>query len=174
MNGLNRALAALVLLAAVLTGWVAMRGGPDDLPPSVSDTGYQAGTIDGERSPAVAAALAAVPKALSYDYRSLDEGLDRAVATMAPEFADEFRTTFDRTVREMAVSTKAVTEAVVRGAGLVRTDDTSASVLVYVDQSPADGPKARPDTPLQVTQSRVVVELERSGDEWLVTSITPV
>jgi len=175
MNSLNRALVVLVLLAAALTGWVATHSGPEDIRPAVADDGaYEPGTIDGERSPAVVAALDAVPKALSYDYRTLDEGLDRAVAAMSPEFAEEFRATFDRAVRDMAVSTKAVTTAVARGAGLVSSDDSAAAVLLYVDQSLADGRKKHSDAPAQVSQSRVVVELKRIDDDWLVSSITPL
>lgn len=169
------ALAVLVLLAAALTWWVATRSGPDDDRPDVTGAGvYQVGTIDGETSPAVAAAVSAVHKALSYDYRTLDVGLGRAVAAMSPEFAEEFSTTFDRAVRKMAISTKAVTAAVVRGAGLVTSDDSKATVLVYVDQSLAAGRKTSSGASAQVSQSRVVVELERSGNDWLVTSITPL
>ena len=86
---------------------------PASTRPAVGADGrYRVGTLP-DRD-AVRAAVTALPLALSYDYRAPERTLAAATSTMTPDFADEFRATFDATVRPLAVKEKAVTQAKVR------------------------------------------------------------
>lgn len=169
------ALAVLVVAAAVLTGWLASRPEPGVVKPAVQKDGsYTVGTIAGEADQAVQSAVDVLPAALSFDFRSLDESLSSATAGMTESFAEEFSATFDKTARPMAEDKSAVTNTLVRGAGLVRLDGERAVCLVYVDQVlvSSDTAKNKP-LPVQVSQNRVTVDLVRVDGDWKVDGITP-
>jgi hypothetical protein len=168
-------LVVLVVAAAALTWWVATRPAAEAVEPAVQQDGsYTVGTIPGDGHEAVEAAVAALPIVLSYDFRTLDEGLDSAAGQMTDSFAGEFCDTFDKTVRAMATSKKAVTNASVRGAGVVRADNDKAVVLAYVDQVLVSGKQAKgANAPVKVSQSRVLVELRRDDGDWRIDAINP-
>lgn len=170
------ALAALVVAAALLTGWLALRPGPDDVRPEVdADGGYRAGTLpEDEQRAAVQAAAEALPAALSYDYRTLDDGLARATGSMTDSFGEEYRKTFDATTRAMATDKKAVTSALVRGAGVVEARDDRVLCLVFVDQMlVSSATTKRPGAPVSVSGSRVLVEMRDVDGTWKIDSIDP-
>lgn len=174
MRRLNQILVVLVVVAAGALGWLVSRPEPEELRPEVRDDGsYQVGSLpDGQE--AVRTAADTIEVALTYDYRSLDEGLDRATERMTEPFAGEFRTTFRQTAATMAVEKKGITQALVRGAGLVELHGDRATCLVYVDQLlVASTATAEQKAPVQITRNRVLVELERSGDAWAVSGIAP-
>lgn len=167
-------LAAAVLLVLTFTG-VLDRDTEVAVPaPTVTDTGYEVGAVPGGRD-AVEAAVDALPSALSYDYQRLDEDLVVATSQMTPDFAEEFRATFEATARPMATRTKAVAEARVRAAGLVGdVADERAVVLLYVDQVLVSSTTLTDENaPVKITQTRVLVDLLRTGERWKVDSITP-
>ena len=124
---------------------------------------------------AVAAAAATLPLALSYDYRELEAGVASATAGMTSSFAAQFRDTFAGSAAELAQDKQAVTSATVLGAGLVRLDgDDRALCLVFVDQAlVSSATLGAPERPVQVSENRVLVEVERVDDRWLVDSIEP-
>jgi len=175
MRRLTLVLAVLVLAAAALTGWLALRPAPDSTEPKVGEDGaYTVGTIPGDDGrDAVRAAAETMPLALTYDYRSLDEGLAKATSHMTSEFAPKFEETFQKTAAKLATDTKAVTRALVRAAGLVKADGDSATCLVYIDQVLVSSASKKDDKPVRVSQNRVVVTLVREGDEWKVDGIQP-
>ena len=168
-------LAVLVLASAALTGWLATRSEPSGTEPGVTDDGsYTVGTIpDDDGQLAVLAAAETIPLALTYDYRSLDEGLTDAMSHMTSSFAAEFEDTFRKTAAELATEKKAVTRALVRAAGLVEAKEGSATCLVYVDQVLVSSAGQKDDKPVRVSQNRVVVTLTLEGDEWKVDGIEP-
>jgi hypothetical protein len=171
------ALVVLVLTAALLTWWLASRPAPVDVLPAVEQDGsYTVGTIPGDGEAAVKAAAAALPEALSYDFRTLDNDLNNATGHMTGSFAKEFRTTFDKTARPLALAKQAVMNASVRGAGLVHMDgDRHAVVLLYVDQLLVSSNTAKGDpAPVKVSQNRVVVELRLVGGTWKLDAINPL
>jgi Mce-associated membrane protein len=173
---LRALLLALVVAAAALTGFLATRGEPTATHPLVrTDGSYRVGSLpDDEAAAAVRAAARAVPAALSYDYRTLDKGLDSATKLMTGSFATEFRTTFDKTARPLAIREQAVTRTLVRGAGLVRLDGKDkATCLVYVDQLLVSSKDNRAAAPEHVQQNRVTVQLRREGGAWKVDGIDP-
>jgi hypothetical protein len=116
----------------------------------------------------------ALPLALAYDYRSLDKSLDAATALMTTGFATKFRATFDKTTRSLATEKQAITNALVRAAGLVGTvRGDKATVLVYLDQVLVASKAKKATDPLKVSQNRVHVSLRKVDGRWRVSDIEP-
>lgn len=174
-----RRLSALVVLLVLVPVLGACGGGggePKAVKPTVSADGkYRVGTTgDAAATSAVKAATKALPVALSYDYRSLDKSLAAATKLMTPAFAKDFTTTFDKTTRTMAVEKKAITSALVRGAGIVGSvEGSKATVLVYLDQVLVSSKAKKASDPLKVSQNRVHVSLRKVDGKWLVSNIEP-
>ena len=169
-------LVVALLSSAGLTAWVATRDEPAVVKPKVSAEGrYRVGTVgDDDAVAAVRAAVAALPVALSYDYRSLDKSETAATKRMTPAFAKKFSETFDKTTRTLATEKKAITSALVHGAGIVGTPrDGRATVLIYLDQVLVSSKAKKPTDPLKVSQNRVRVSMREVDDHWLVNDIEP-
>jgi Mce-associated membrane protein len=170
------ALAVLVIAAGGLAAFLATRTAPADIRPHVAADGtYTVGSFPSSQgTDALRAAAHALPFALSYDYKKLDGGLADASFLMTDEFAREFTETFNKTARPMANDKHAVTDALVRGAGLVRLSDADAVCLVYIDQMLVSSTTtAAASAPVRVSQNRVIVELHREGEAWKVDAIKP-
>ncbi len=183
------ALALVTLVVALLTGLTLMLGDDDETPtvaPELAADGtYRAGSVPGRDRDAVQAAVDAVPLALSYDYADLDRSLTSATSRMTEAFAEEFRTTFETTVRPLATDKQAVSQARVRAAGVVEQTGKDAGdaviVLVYVDQVlvssrvlEREGGGAQAEQPVKVGQTRVTVRMVRVGDSWKVDELRPL
>ncbi|WP_300401828.1 hypothetical protein [Nocardioides sp.] len=150
---------------------------PADLPGADGGVGtYQAADLEGPGGPAVAAAVELLPVALSYDFRDLPGGLDDATAVMTPTFAEAFTASFNSSARPLARRQRAIAQAQVRGAGLVRViDSQTVLALAYVDQVLVQSRTlARSDPPQVLTRNRVLVRLARVDGEWLVANISPI
>ncbi|MFJ9389992.1 hypothetical protein ACIRON_14300 [Nocardioides sp. NPDC101246] len=170
---LHAALAALVLVAAGLLAWQLLAASAEDpVRPVTSKDGYRAGTVPVAQD-ALEVAVEALPAALTYDYRTLDQSRAQATAQMTPAFAKEFAGTYDETVGKLAEDKQAVTKAVVRGGGVLSASETKVTTLVFVDQVLVASKQAADEAPMVVAQSRVVVELRRSGETWKVSDIRP-
>lgn len=168
-------LALLVVGAAVLTWRLADREPVAAVQPAVAEDGtYTVGTVAGEPRSAVQAAVDVVPIALSYDHRDLERTVTAASSRMTVEFAEEFRTTFEATVRPLATTKQAVSQARVRAAGIVSHTDDHVVCLVYVDQVLVESKDLGPDDPVKVGQTRVTVHLVRVGDSWKVDDLQPL
>ena len=174
-TNLLRLLLALVLASGGFLGWALTRPDPEVTRPLVRPDGsYRTGSLPGPEQRAVAAAVRAIPVALSYDYRSLDASLGRATELMTPAFSSTFRNTFDRTTREMAVRKKAITSSLVRAAGVVGSvEDGRVTCLIYLDQVLVSSADKKADQPLKVGQSSVHVRLREVGGKWKVDGIDP-
>lgn len=171
-------LTVLVLVGSGLCLYLALTR-PDEMAlpdrPGAGAT-YRPADLDGPGGTALAVAVDALPAALSYDFRDLDASLAAATRTMTTAFAARFTATFDERARPAAISRKAVTEALVRGAGVVRAvGDTRAVCLVFVDQlllrstrHPADRP------PTTLSRNRVLVELVLRSGTWKIDDIRPL
>lgn len=165
----------LVLVLLVAGGCSSDDESPVTTPKINADGSYRVGTQPGDDAQdAVAAAVAALPVALSYDYRSLDKSLKAATALMTPAFAEKFTDTFDTTTRSMATEKQAITSALVRAAGIVGSPrDEKATVLVYLDQVLVASKAKKAADPLKVSQNRVHVALRKLDGKWKVDGIEP-
>lgn len=171
-------LAVLVVLAAAGTWYLATRPGPADVQPTVSQQGdYTPGSIPSQPgAAAVRAAVDTVPRILSYDYRTLDKHVGSVKGAMTPEFTATFTETFTSAVKPMATENKAVTKALVRGAGIasMSEDDSQADLLLFVDQVlvTSKGRNSEAAQP-RVGQERVAVTMRNVNGTWLVDDIRP-
>ena len=174
-------LTILVLIGSALSLALALTR-PDPRPPADlpgADAGagtYVAADLDGPGGPAVTAAVELLPVALGYDFRNLAGGLDDATDTMTPPFAEAFTTSFNSSARPLAKRQRAIAQARVRGAGLVRViDSQTVLALAYVDQVLVQSRTlARSDAPQVLTRNRVLVRLARVDGDWLIANISPI
>lgn len=169
-------LAVLAVAAAAGTWYLANQPGPADVRPAVAEDGsYTPGSVPSAAgAAAVRAATEKVPEALSYDYRTLDKNLRRATEGMTPKFTDTFTDTFNRVVKPMATENKAVTQALVRGAGLadLSDDETTATCVLFVDQLLVTS-EGSGDAKPHVGKERVLVTVTDVDGRWLVDNIEP-
>ena len=112
----------------------------------------------------------AVPDSLGYDYARLDEDVDSGAGHLTPEFAVEYRSLAESSIRPTAVKYKAIVVADLVSAGVESVDRRSAQVLIFVNQTTRTTALPAP----RVDSSRVRVRLERSGGHWRVGSIEPL
>lgn len=161
-RGIVIGLGALVVVLAVAVGVL----------------GYLLATSDGDDGPATSARSEAVDQAKKYatsvltyssgDYAGLDKRI-RAIST--PEFADRYiKSSQDARKGNDAVNASGTATA--PAAGLITIDDSTAKVLVAVDQhvntplAPAVGPEGID------YQSRVEITLKRDGDQWKLSDLS--
>lgn len=161
--GLTALLALLIaVFAAMALGLFGNRGllGISDL----KDNDRVSEASDTAPSTAERAAAAI----LAYDYRTLDADRTSALRYMTPDFASQYKKTFDRVVRSAAEDSHAKVTADVKGSAVIRSSADRVRVLVFVDQTTQS--KSNP-TPQQAL-NRVEMVMVRSGSDWLVDDIT--
>lgn len=170
---------ALVLAASGLNVVLALtRPDPSEAdstarPHLVGQGTYAAAELEGPGGPALDAAVATLPLALSYDYRHIKGSVSKATRGMTKSFATRFEATFARTALPLARDKNVVTDAVVRAAGLVRVEgEDRALCLVYVDQRLVSSAMTKKGAgPTVLKKSRVLVTLFSRDGEWLVDGI---
>ncbi len=144
--------------------------------PGRADAAYAPAAFEGAPGEALAAAVASLPIALSYDYRDLDASLAAATATMTGAFAEKYTDVFDRRARPVALQREAVTEALVRGAGVVRAPEGKRVVIVvFIDQLQLQAKDLEPGgEPRTLNRVAVRVALARRAGEWKIDDIRPM
>lgn len=117
-------------------------------------------------APSVAERAAAA--ILSYDYETLEADRNTASRYMTKEYRTEYFDTFGL-VLDNAPDLKAVVEAEVKASGVAHADPDRVNVLLFVNQtttSTANGGEP------QIALNRVMFDMEKQGDTWLVDGIT--
>ena len=176
----NIVLAVLVLLAGGATIWAFTLDEPGEgtvAEVNTKDGTYTVGSLpDDDEHDALVAAVETAELALAWDFRRLDQGLADSTARMTESFASGFRDTFDTITRPRAKESKSITDALVRGAGVVHEVDDRVRCLLFIDQVvvSSETAEADPDTPYKIIRSRVYMELEEVDGEWLVDAIGTV
>ena len=122
--------------------------------------------VAAETAPSVAERAAGA--ILAYDHRNLDTNQDAAERFMTSSFAEEYSTTFDKTVKPAARTYQAQVTADVKGSSVVRASEDSVKVLLFVDQTTQSTAHDRP----QVALNRVEFDMVKRDGEWLVDGIT--
>ncbi|MAS55162.1 hypothetical protein [Nocardioides sp.] len=174
-------LTILVLIGSALSLALALTR-PDPRPPAdlpgvaAGAGGYRSADLEGAGGPAVQAMVELLPIALSYDFRDLPGGLDEATDVMTPTFAKAFTASFNSSARPLARRQRAVAQAQVRGAGLVRViDSQTVLALSFVDQVLVQSrTQGRSEPPRVLTRNRVLVRLARVDGDWLIANISPI
>ena len=115
------------------------------------------------------AADTAVTAVLSYDYRRLEEGTADTTPLLTGDALAQYQDV-QRPLQKSAPALEAVVTAEVKSATVLEADDSSARVLLFVDQLSSSRKLTQP----QLDQSRVLVTLQRKGDDWLVSTLSAI
>lgn len=102
----------------------------------------------------------------SFDYQNLDANKDKIASMSTDEFAGTYRTMVD-SLRDVVAVGQGQATATAANVGVENIDDSSATVLVFVDQEAKN--VAAPQGNAQ--KYRMVISLVRSNDQWLVDNV---
>jgi Mce-associated membrane protein len=122
------------------------------------------------RKDATTAAAKAVDAALTYNYRTFDSDVSRADKLLTPQFRKSYDDTQQHSVKATAVHYQASSAADVIGAGIVSTNGSRASVLLFVDQTVRNSKLPAP----RIDKSRVIADMHKVGGHWLCANIRPL
>ncbi len=128
--------------------------------------------VSDARAEAPAAAERAAAATLSYDYKDLPADRKRAAGYLTEKFGKVYLKNFLQLEKQddgtpgLAVQTKTVVTSSVLGSGVMDAERDEVRVLVYVNQV---SKKAGADP--QIFQNRVMMQMEKSGNRWLVADL---
>lgn len=161
-------LAVLVLVAAVVLGWlVDQRARARAAPDVTTAESSEASVVSAEVKAAVLdAASEAATRVYSYSWESLRSDRSAARALLTGDMLAQY----DRTMAGVATSSRrdrTVVSAEVVGVALVHASSSYARVLVFVNQSTDREDLERP----LLNLDRVLVTLRRVGGSWKVSEL---
>lgn len=117
----------------------------------------------------------AVAAVLAYDYRSMDTDRDRALTFLTPEYQNTYEKIFDGLINGTeqapggAIKTKAVVATEVLSTAIVDADDSTARVLVFVNQQATTNGKKQ-----ELLANRVVATMVLRDGTWLLDKLDPL
>lgn len=121
------------------------------------------------RTEALGVATQATQELLSYDYRTIDRDLPRAVAWTTGPFTTELQTLEDKVVKPTAVSKRVITQTTVSDVAVVRSTRDTVDLLVFANQvTVSKGAQT------QRNSSRLSVSMKKVDGKWLVTALQPI
>jgi Mce-associated membrane protein len=143
----------VLLLAGVAFLWFTR---PDDSPVRTGDYGA-----------ALQAARSGVVDLTSFDYLTLDDDIEQIRRVATGDLRDDSVSELEERRQEIT-DLEAVVNTEIIGAGVTRADTEDATVLLVIQatQESAAGEQ------VQVSRYRLEVDLEKSGDRWLLAGIT--
>jgi Mce-associated membrane protein len=150
---LTLVLAVLVVLAAVVVGYLAVSLRNTDAAETAAENGQ------------VAAARYA-EQLLSYNYAHLDQDFAQAQRLLTDDFRRQYIQATD-VVRDEAVQDRAVIKAAVVATSVVSAEPDKVKTLLFVNQTTTTGRGGSPSIDL----NRVVVTLVRQDGRWLVSDL---
>lgn len=102
----------------------------------------------------------------SFDYQDLDANKGAITADSTPEFAQKYDEMV-AALRDIVVTSKGVAAATAEHVAVERLDDESATVIGFVDQQVTNVTAPEGNT----QRYRMLVELVRDGDRWIVNDV---
>lgn len=124
--------------------------------------------LDTERGAVLHAARQSALNLTSIDHRTAGRDIDRVLAGATGELAEQFEQEKDQLAQVLA-GNRATSRGQVLGAGVVRLDGRSATVLVAVDATVTSNETAGQAARLQ--RYRMSLELRRVGGRWLTERV---
>jgi len=146
-----------VLLAQRTVGWP-------------SHPQFKSNAAEQARVDAVRAANGDAVALLSYDYHTVDQELKKARDSITGPFLDDYTKLTTTVVAPAARDQNIVTKAVVVGSAVVSAEPTHVVALLFINQTTTT--KTAPDA--SQSGSRVTLTMDKVGDRWLVSALTPV
>jgi Mce-associated membrane protein len=164
------AVAVVVVVAALLavvTGRLSSRTAQNKRNNAAISASYLA-------SPNAIAAEAAASRetraTLTYNYKTLSADYAAAEAGLTPRFRANYLTTTASSVTPEATKTQAVSAAAVTAGGVSVATATTATVLLFVDQTVTNNLLAHP----RLDRSRIKVSMVKLNGRWLVDNLSPI
>lgn len=110
-----------------------------------------------------------IPEVFAYDYQTVERSLSAAYPLLTPAYRQEFQKSVNTQIIPEAKKREVVVQANVVGVGVMSAKRNSASVMVYMNRTVTD--KSR--QPLY-DGSRLRVDFQKIGKQWLIAYITPI
>ena len=110
-----------------------------------------------------------IPEVFAYDYQTVERSLTAAYPLLTPAYRQEFQKSVNAQIIPEAKKREVVVQANVVGVGVMSAKRNSASVMVYMNRTVTD--KSR--QPLY-DGSRLRVDFQKIGKQWLIAYITPI
>ena len=153
-------LSALLLLAIAAVAFAVVRAN------AAETTGDGVVTSNSARAAAMQRVSESTAKALSYKAETFDADAAAAAKLMTPGMAADYRKALDP-VKSDVVKNGIALKATVVATGITRQTEDSVKALVFVNQSTtATGQKQE-----QLDNNRVVVTMQRKGNQWLISKM---
>lgn len=129
-------------------------------------TAYQQSELHRWQEQAVATARDYLVAMASFDYQDLDANKGAITADSTPEFAQKYDEMV-AALRDIVVTSKGVAAATAEHVAVERLDEESATVIGFVDQQVTNVTAPEGNT----QRYRMLVELVRDGDRWIVNDV---
>jgi len=111
-----------------------------------------------------------VEELLSYDYREIDDDLQREKGWLTGSFADDYESLVTEKIGPAAEKAKVVTDAKVTASGVISTGHDKVDLLLFVDVTTRSSELADP----RVSGSRLVVTAEQVDGQWRISDLEPI
>jgi heme/copper-type cytochrome/quinol oxidase subunit 2 len=164
------AVAVAVLVAGVLAVVVQRLSNQNESTGAVAGGASAQSLVSPAGQAALAAAIAATRATLTYNYRTLPANISAAEAGMTPAFRASYENSIKRQVESAARTYHAISTATVAAGGLSAATPTTASALLFVDQTVQNSRLKAP----RLDRSRVKVSMVKQNGRWLISELTPI
>ncbi|KAF0847951.1 h domain protein [Nocardia caishijiensis] len=122
------------------------------------------------RSDAMSTASRTVSAMFSYEAATVDTELPKAADGLSESFRNDYLRLIEEAIAPGAKEKQLTVKATTQAEGVISAEPEHAVVLLYLNQVTTSK-----DTPQGTASgSRVRVALDKTGDRWLVSQVTPV
>lgn len=110
-----------------------------------------------------------IPQVFAYDFQTVERSLNAVYPLLTPSYRQEFEKGANAQIIPEARKREVVVQANVVGVGVMTAKRESASVMVFMNRTVTD--KSREPV---YDGSRLRVDYQRIGGNWLINYITPI
>ncbi|MBB2990670.1 Mce-associated membrane protein [Mycolicibacterium iranicum] len=110
-----------------------------------------------------------IPRVFGYDYQTVERSLNDVYPLLTPSYRREFQDRANKDIIPQARERQLVSQANVVGVGVLDAQRTTASVMVYMNRTVTD----KGGQPVY-DGSRLRVDYQKVGGQWLINYITPI
>ncbi|MFC9968306.1 h domain protein [Nocardia ignorata] len=122
------------------------------------------------RGEAMSTASRTVSAMFSYEHVTVDTELPKAADGLSESFRNDYLRLIEEAIAPGAKEKQLTVKATTQAEGVISAEPEHAVVLLYLNQVTTSK-----DTPQGTASgSRVRVSLDKTGDRWLVSQVTPV
>jgi len=162
---------ALAVIAVVLLTVVMQRVSSRSASNHRGATQAEASYLAGPSARAAAAAASTETRAtLTYNYKTLAADFATAEKGLTPAFRASYAHTTATSVTPLATKYHAISTASVAATGVSASTATTATVLLFVDQTVQNTQLPQP----RLDRSRIVVSMVKVDGRWLVDHLKPL